>query len=111
MAEGMFDNRWMVFPQDFPSGKFLLGQGIRNAVLISRWKQPGEDVAHILLRWQEAGISIYSKSVTSDEAVCPIKVSPPSRFRRSWHRALAMVGLRRNSTGGFGAVIPYTSAG
>jgi hypothetical protein len=111
MAEGMFDNRWMVFPQNFPSGKFLLSHDIRNAVLVSRWTQPREDLAHILLRWQEAGIRIHGKRLGDDERDSEITISPPSRFRRAWYRALAIAGLRRNWTGGFGSTIPFSSAG
>jgi hypothetical protein len=34
IGKGMFDNRWMVFPQDFPSANFLLAQGIQKAILV-----------------------------------------------------------------------------
>ena len=37
-------------------------------------------------------------------------VSRPSRFKASWYRALAIMGLRRSSVGGFGSFIPETSA-
>src|SRR5262249_54254717 len=66
MAEGreigpeMFDNRWKTLPQDFPSGRMLLETGIRRVLLVQQViGQPKEDLAHVLLRWQEAGISIY----------------------------------------------------
>jgi hypothetical protein len=111
LAEGMFDNRWKVFPQNLPSGRFLLAHVVENVLLISLWAQPREDLAHILLRWQEAGIRIYSKSLANDENASAIRVSTPLRFRRAWYRALAIVGLRRSSAGGFGAIVPDTSAG
>jgi len=111
LAVGMFDNRWRVFPQNLPSGRFLLAHEVQNALLISLWAQPREDLAHVLLRWQDSGIKIYSKSLGNDEYACVIQVSPPSRFRRAWYRVLAIVGLRRNSAGGFGGIVPDTSAG
>ncbi|HEY6944807.1 MAG TPA: hypothetical protein VI431_06680 [Candidatus Acidoferrum sp.] len=103
-VEGAFDNRWMVFPQDFPSGRFLRDQGIRKVVYIHDkfLTQPQEDLAHILLRWQEDGIAIESKSAQFGDAPMLINVNRPSRFRAVWYRALAALGLRRSDTGGFG---------
>lgn len=109
----VFDNRWMTFPQDFPSGRFLLGHGIRRVVLVHDKfvSQPQEDLAHVLLRWQEEGIAIESKSARFGEGPRPIQVNRPSRFRAAWYRALAILGLRRNDAGGFGGYPPDTSGG
>lgn len=111
--DNAFDNRWMVFPQDFPSGRFLRSRGIQRVVLVhdTFLTQPQEDLAHVLLRWQEEGIAIESKSARFGEAPVPIKVSRPYRFRRSWYRALASLGLRRNDAGGFGGYPPDLSGG
>jgi hypothetical protein len=52
-----FDNRWKVFPQDFPSAAFLIQQGFNRVLLVQRQRvQPLEDLAHVLLRWQDAGL-------------------------------------------------------
>jgi hypothetical protein len=109
----IFDNRWMVFPQDFPSGRFLREHGIRKVVLVhDRFvPQPQEDLAHVLLRWQEEGIAVESKSARFGEAPRPIQVNRPSRFRVAWYRALAALGLRRSDTGGFGGYPPTPSGG
>lgn len=107
--ERLFDNRWKVFPQDFPSAKFLREHGIRRAVLLQERKaQPQEDLAHVLLRWQEAGLEILSAGIT-DETLVPIRVEKPSRYRAAWYRALEIFRLRRNSVGGFGGW-PYEGA-
>jgi hypothetical protein len=105
--EGMFDNRWMVFPQDFPSAAFLKSHGIEDVLLVQdRDRLPAEDLAHILLRWQEAGMRIF------DCGGSPVHVPRPSRFRALWYRALAISGLRHNSAGGFGSYVPESrSAG
>lgn len=105
--EGMFDNRWMVFPQDFPSAAFLRAHGIEDVLLVQdAVAQPREDLAHVLCRWQEAGLRIYGRDGSL------LRVQRPSQFRALWYRALAMMGLRRNSAGGFGSYIPeHTSAG
>lgn len=112
-VEGAFDNRWMIFPQDFPSSRFLRDRGIRRVIYVhDRFvAQPPDDVAHVLLRWQEDGISIESKSSRFGDAPTPILVNRPSRFRAVWYRALAILGLRRNDAGGFGGYPPSPSGG
>lgn len=103
--EGMFDNRWLVFPQDFPSATFLDHHGIRNVLLLQEGnRQPREDLAHVLLRWQQAGIGVYGSDGVQ------MRVQRPPQFRALWYRALAMTGRRRNSAGGFGSYIPESSA-
>lgn len=111
VRDDMFDNRWMVFPQDFPSARFLVDHKITRVMLVQTEKaQPQEDLCHALLRWQEAGIEILLKAVGDTGAPSKVKVSRPSRFKASWYRALATMGLRRSSVGGFGSFIPETSA-
>src|SRR5262245_16154819 len=63
---GLFDNRWKVFPQDFPSAQFMLDRGIRKALLIQRGRrQPQEDLAHVLRSWQDAGLVIEAKDIAA----------------------------------------------
>lgn len=111
--DSAFDNRWLAFPQDFPSGRFLRGRGIRRVVLVhdTFLKDPQEDLAHVLLRWQEEGLAVESKSARFGDAPVPITVSRPFRFRAAWYRALAALGLRRNDAGGFGGYPPDPSSG
>jgi hypothetical protein len=98
--EGTFDNRWMVFPQDFPSAAFLQSHGIGDVLLVQEAPgRPREDLAHVLLRWQEAGLQIHGK----DGAI--LTIQRPSRFRALWYRAVASLGLKRNRAGGFGEYI------
>lgn len=100
----VFDNRWKTFPQDFPSARFLKEQGIRRALLIQDIvAQPSEDLAHVLLRWQEEEISLYVSNAAACGSMEPIRINRPSHFRALWHRALALIGLRRGAAGGFGA--------
>jgi hypothetical protein len=41
----MFDNQWMVFPQDFPSARFLVERKIKRVTLVQAEKtQPSEDL-------------------------------------------------------------------
>lgn len=109
---GRFDNRWYVFPQDFPSANFLLSQNIRSVLLVQEHSaQPQRDLAHVLLRWQEAGIQILSCGISDENPPTAIQVEKPNNFRALWYRAMVLAGLRRNSTGGFGAVIPVPGSG
>jgi len=100
---GMYDNRWQVFAQDFPSAKFLLEHGVRRVLLVQEQRgQPQEDLAHVLLRWQEGGIAIESVGMKDGSMPEAIQITKPSRFRRIWYRALAILRFRRSATGGFG---------
>jgi hypothetical protein len=111
LRDDMFDNRWMVFPQDFPSAKFLAERKIKRVTVVQSEKtQPQEDLSHVLLRWQDAGIEILAKANGDTNLPSKMTVSRPSRFKASWYRALAIMGLRRSSVGGFGSFIPETSA-
>lgn len=112
-APGKFDNRWVVFPQDFPSANFLLSRGIRQVIVLqtdSLQGKPRLDLTHVLLRWQEAGILLYAQDPDGQYGPQPLQVERPSAFRSLFYRALTLAGLRRNSAGGFGSIIPVPSS-
>lgn len=112
VAAGMFDNRWMVFPQDFPSARVLREQGIRRVIVLLHQGRPLQtDLSHVLFRWQEAGIEIFQKELNNSEELTRVHVSKPWRFRSVWYRALEIFGLQRSSAGGFGAYIPEEGSG
>ena len=102
---GVFDNRWSVFPQDMPSATYLMQRGITKVVV--RTEKILDDLSHILYRYQKEGISIYQ--CYKDESPKKITVRRPSRFKSLRYRFLVTLGLRRNSTGGFGSYVPETS--
>lgn len=66
-----------------------------------------DDLAHVLLRWQEGGLRIEGKP-EKEEGDSPraIEVRKPSRYRSMSYRALAILGLGRNDAGGFGMRVP-----
>ena len=107
---GRFDNRWLVFPQDFPSANYLLSRGVKRIILVQESDTPQDDLAHVLLRWQDAGIRILVQPFLAVGLPREITVGRPSGFRTLLYRTLAMMGLRRNSTGGFGGLIPEPSS-
>lgn len=108
---GTFDNRWTVLPQDFPSGTFLASRGIREALLLTRDDGVDRDLAHVLLRWQQAGIQLRRGHPQRDATPQSLTVTPPSSFRRAWYRVIALFGLRRGNVGGFGALISEPGTG
>jgi hypothetical protein len=110
---GMFDNRSVSFPTDFPSGAMLVSRGIRRAILVLRGAvKPQADLAHTLRRWQAAGVSVLAIDLASaDKAAVTCEMSKPSRLTLWWHVLTAAMGLRRNPLGGFGGRIPEPSAG
>lgn len=108
-SPGMYDNRWVVLPQDFPSATALANRGITRVVLYnSAGTLPREDLRHVLLRWQQAGIELRRGETRGEDA--RLVVAPPSWFRKAWYRLIALFGLRRSNIGGFGAFVPEATS-
>jgi hypothetical protein len=108
---GMFDNRSVSLPTDFPSANLLMSRSIKRAILVQAdTLRPQEDLAHTLLRWQRAGITIEAINPLNPAAPQKIDVPRPPRFRSLWQRLLATAGLRRHPQGGFGAILPIPTS-
>ncbi|TYQ14583.1 UNVERIFIED_CONTAM: hypothetical protein Cloal_0929 [Acetivibrio alkalicellulosi] len=99
---GKFDNRWCIVPQDMPSANFLKNAGIDTIIL--RTDKVNGDLAHILVRYQKSNINI--KICRNDELVQDVNLKEPSSFRSIFYRSSVFFGLKRNSAGGFGAIVP-----
>jgi hypothetical protein len=107
-----FDNRAVCFTTDFPSANFLGAHGIHRALLVQQIALvPQPDLAHVLRRWQEAGVRLERKQLASAQPLEAFEVARPSWFGSMFQRALIMAGLRRGATGGFGAWVPEASGG
>ena len=104
---GSYDNRWCIFPQDMPSASFLLKNRITRVIVRSARIQ--EDLSHILLRYQNQGIKICL--CANDGILKDVKVTKPSLFMSLFYRFKVTLGLSRNATGGFGAIIPEPRQG
>src|SRR5262249_14537738 len=112
MNPGDFDNRSVSLPTDLPSANMLLSCGIRKAILIQETASaPQPDLAHTLLRWQQAAIQILAASTSDPNQLTPIAVAKPSMFKLMFQRLTATMGLRRSPLGGFGGYLPDVSSG
>jgi hypothetical protein len=107
-APGRYDNRWITFPQDFPSGGLLRTHGIDKCYLIREPQRIADDLAHVLKRWQDAGIEIFAADSSARE---PLLVKTPPLYKTLYYRWLTLRKLKPNSFGGFGAVIPLATGG
>jgi hypothetical protein len=110
-SPGQFDNRWVVFPQDFPSAVFLAAKQIAQVIVLMDRDSPRDDLGHSLLRWQQGGVQVFAASPASPGQLRPIAVRPTTRVRGLWLRLLIAAGLRRNSAGGFGGIVPRPGSG
>lgn len=105
-SPGQFDNRWVTVPQDFPSGLRLRSAGIDHVLVVRTTVH--EDLDHVLLRWQQAGLHLSEYADAVRRLLTPQR---PRAFRSLLARMLVMAGLRRSSGGGFGAIVPVPSQG
>jgi hypothetical protein len=117
-APGMFDNRWMVFPQDFPSAIFFRSHFIEQIVVVQHdGLSPDQDLAYVLGPWKKAGLEMLTKSLAGAQVAVPPQEMVMNRFThygyRLWYPFMIMRSrkLRRSNVGGFGSAIPYSSGG
>ena len=111
MEADEFDNRSICFTTDFPSANFLASKQIHRVLLISERVEPQNDLAHVLCRWQDGGLSLERMRLEAPAQRERFQVKRPSWYGAMFQRALAAFGLWRAPGGGFGAWIPDSSAG
>lgn len=109
--EGDFDNRWVVFPQDFPSSIFLLSHGIKRVILVQIPGAIDRDLGQVLAFWKRSRIEILMMKVEgefSPHAAENLKPISRFNFARAAFGAFLIVslGLRRSNAGGFGSIVP-----
>ena len=111
-APGVYDNRWIVLPQDFPWGALLASRGIRFATVVRRGGVAVRtDLAHVLRRWQAHGIRTRVIDLGSQTVTDYVDIPKPSFFSMLGYATIALLGLRRSNVGGFGSRIPEQSSG
>lgn len=109
---GAYDNRWVVFPQDFPSAHVLRAGGIEHVMVVSEApREPAHDLRSVLVGWRRGGLGLHL--VSTQENAPPRTYTPRTHW--TWRplvlAALVRLGLRANSAGGFGAIIPVPAEG
>jgi hypothetical protein len=107
-APGRYDNRWLTFPQDFPSAGRLQVAGVKRCYLLAEPNRVADDLAHVLRRWQDLGLEMYDGTA---HVPTPFDVKKPPWFRQVFYRWVALAGLRPNAFGGFGAALPSQTSG
>jgi hypothetical protein len=112
VRSGMLDNRWEVFPDDFPSAQAMRQRGVSQVLLIqSTHGQPKPDVARVLRAWHEDQIELQAKDITTDDPPQQLIMRPIPWFVRwlfGWRgRALS----EDSRLSGFGYVVYQSSSG
>ena len=101
----MYDNRWMVFPQDFPSSRMLASADIRRVVAIRTPWPLATDLRAVLRLWKRDGLEVVGldpSSGATDELAFDLSIWAVL----SDHLSSLWTGLRENSAGGFGGKVP-----
>lgn len=112
MIPDEFDNRSVSFTTDFPSANFLASQSIERVLLVQKQVlEPQPDLAHTFRRWQDGGLTLERLRLDPLSPRESFEVSRPAWYGAMFQRALSAIGLRRSSSGGFGAWVPDSSAG
>jgi hypothetical protein len=106
-SPGRYDNRWITFPQDFPSAARLQAARVKRCIVLAEPERIADDLAHVLRRWQDAGIDILSAGATE---LARLEIKAPPWYRQVFYRSLALAGMKPNSFGGFGAMIPIITS-
>jgi hypothetical protein len=105
----MFDNRWMLFPQDFPSGRLLRSAGIESVTVIRRGDRMRHDLRGVLRLLKREGVPSSALDIdtgTTRELVHDLSILAVLGD----HIAFVFHGLRENSAGGFGGRVPVPQA-
>ncbi|HZW05789.1 MAG TPA: hypothetical protein VFF65_01595, partial [Phycisphaerales bacterium] len=107
---GDYDNRWIVFPQDFPSARLLRAHGIESVtVIIPEARAPRHDLLHTLRALHAGGLAVRFLPLNGAAFEHPLRASFFQRIAE-WFKLRAS-GLHRNSAGGFGGTVPMPSQG
>ena len=108
-SQHVYDNRWCIFKQDMPSSAFLKGRGITKIIVRTNGNIQ-TDLERILFDYQNSGITLYLLNINS-QTPAEVTIKEQSIINEWAHRLKVIMGLTRNSTGGFGGEIPdpYTS--
>jgi hypothetical protein len=107
---GDYDNRWILFPQDVPSGRLLRAHGITRAVVVQAdQRAPLYDLIYLLRAWHRDGLAVDVLCLNGTQLTIRLKSGLFERIG-AWFELL-FTDLHRNSAGGFGSRVPFPSSG
>lgn len=101
---GMFDNRSVTLPTDFPSSDFLRERGVHRVIVVQEREKPQFDLGVVLRQWQTGGLRIDYQPTNANWDPQPLALPRPSRLKMLWFWLDSRLGFRRNSSGGYGAI-------
>ena len=111
---GKFDNRWVVFPQDFPSATFLQSRRVARVLILTlKHGNIYTDLRYVLQPWQKADLELATCDPSVSMQPQPLNLnSLRSLVPMMWQRMFMFFRfeLRSNYRGGFGAVVPKPSS-
>jgi hypothetical protein len=112
IGPGVFDNRWVVFPTDFPSANYLAAQGIKSVRVVHRGAL-SQDLLDVLQIWRRQGIALshINLDVSATPGLLTWSRNWLSGLSRLARRLWVLMSLRRNPRGGFGGLVPEASGG
>jgi hypothetical protein len=108
LRPGMLDNRWQVFPEDFPAAPMLAQHGVSRVIWIGYGK-PLEDLARVLRVWQEAQIALEAKDPARPGLPHRLTVPPTTWWSLWWNRLRSRLGIQSRPRDGFGYIVPAAS--
>jgi hypothetical protein len=96
-----FDNRWLIFSEDFPSTAFLRDRGLSHVTIVRQRRTARLDLRQILLAWREQGLALDLLAFPAREPSSPYiarELSFLNRMILRWSQG----GLLGDSKRGFG---------
>lgn len=106
---GVFDNRSISLPTDFPSAAKLREHGISRVLLIQRGTKPASDLAHTLHQWQKDGLVIERLEPAPNARPQPCPILKANRFVLWWMKLTSFFAQRPPGGGAFGRTIMPSS--
>jgi hypothetical protein len=112
LLPGMLDNRWKVYPEDFPSGEKLQERSITQVMVVHAGKlDPLFDLVRVLRYWQEAGISVKRLDLWTTAGRRDFILPQRIWIERAFDSFMKWFGAYRSPRDGFGYVVPQPRHG
>jgi len=106
---GMFDNRWLLFPQDVPSGERLRKEGVLEVIVLTNNRRGPEcDLARICSSWDQCGVNVSVRMFADPNVTRRWAIVRHWNWIEEIRWLLLRARLCRSGTGAFGRVVRMT---